>query len=510
MKRRQHLFVALICLLSLPALAELQLSKSFSSHMVLQRQMPIRVWGWADAGQTVAVTLAGQSASAKANDEGYWRVELPAMEADGKPQTMTVRGGDGSSIELTDILLGEVWIAAGQSNMNREVTIEGDHPEIRLFWIHGDTTPVQRDLGSNALGWVPATSDALQAIVPARNAFAKVYGAGTCEVGWVFGQRVHEQTGVPVGIIKTAFGGSTASAWTPIKNFTDEYTYGTAVEGSYLGHRKGLLYNTMLQGLGPMSVRGVVWYQGEDDGRTWDYDKDLSAMIASWRELFDQPKLPFYLAQIAQTTYASGMLRVWECQARVAAQDEHVYLGMSVNLFDSLPRDNGAAVRKHDGSDNDPGTGWPIAGGSNPHPPDKHIVANRLADLALVHTYGVKLDRQVDAPTYRSHTTEGNKLIVKFDHVGKGLKTDDGEAPNWFEISDGSQGERKGKKFPLIYHQATAKIVDKDTIELTAEGVEKPTQVRLAWHALARQNLTNSDGVPAVNFRSDTQETKSR
>jgi len=503
------LLISLLLLSATPIKADVQPAKAFSDHMVLQQQMPIRVWGWADAGERVTVAFAGKTGSATAGDDGYWRVDLPAMDADGKTHTLKIAGHN--TIELTNVVLGEVWIAAGQSNMNRETAIEKDHPDVRLFWIHGSATPIERDFGDNALGWTPATAERLAEVTPIRKEkFHPNHKDGFAEVGWVFGQRVREHTGVPVGLIKSAFGGSQARAWTPIDDFTDAYTYGEKEEGGYIGHRPGLLYNTMIRGLGPMSVRGVVWYQGENNGRDWDYDKELSAMIRAWRDLFEQPDMPFYLAQIAQTTYASGMLRVWECQAKVADEDANVYYGVSVNLYDALDKDHRYAPRQHEGSERDPGTGWPIAGGSNPHPPNKHIVANRLADLALVHTYDAKLDREVHAPRCVSHKTEGDKLIVKFEHVGDGLKTDDGRAPNWFEISDGSQAERKGDNFPLIYKQATAKIVSKDTIELTAPGVEKPTHVRLAWHALARHNLVNSAGLPAGNFRTDEQKTKSR
>lgn len=510
---RQMVNVVLVCAavlgVALETNAAVKVARVFSNNMVLQQQMPIRVWGWADPREVVTVAFNDSSAKATAGDDGYWRVDLPAMKADGKAHTLTVKASN--TVEHTGIVLGEVWIAAGQSNMNREVKVEADHPDIRLFWIHGHVTPIERGLGDNAIGWEPATRKALEAITPERKKWGKVYGAGTAEVGWVFGKRVHEQTKVPVGIIKTAFGGSQALAWTPIDNFTEKYTYGKKEEGGYIGHRPGLLYNTMLQGLGPMSVRGVVWYQGENDGRNYNYDRDLAAMIKSWRGLFEQPDLPFYLAQIGQTTYASGMERVWECQSKVAASDPHVHYGVSVNLFDSLEKGKGYAVREHKGNERDPGTGWPISGGSNPHPPNKHVVANRLADLAIVNTYGVDLEREVHAPRYVSHETKGNKLIVKFIHVGEGLKTDDGEAPNWFEVSDGSQDEgRAGERFRLIYKKATAKIVGKDTIEVTSPDVAKPTHVRLAWHALARHNLTNSDGVPAENFRTDTQKTKQR
>jgi len=245
-----------------------------------------------------------------------------------------------------------------------------------------------------------------------------------------------------------------------------------------------------------------------DDGRDWDYDEELAAMIASWRQRFAQPEMPFYLAQIAQTTYASGMERVWECQAKVAATVPHVYLGASNDLWDGggAQRDQ---LRRDEGTNDSPGTGWPLGGTSNPHPPNKHLVANRLADIALVETYGVDLGREVFAPVYESHRAEGDKILVKFGHVGDGLKTDDGEAPNWFEVSDGTKQEDRDNA-PLLYHKAQAKIVGSDTVEVWSIDVKAPKHVRLAWHPLARHNLYNSQRVPAINFRTDAQPTKRR
>ncbi|MGB0867745.1 MAG: sialate O-acetylesterase, partial [Granulosicoccaceae bacterium] len=339
--------------------------------------------------------------------------------------------------------------------------------------------------------------------------FGVGHKSGFAEVGWVFGRRLQKQLNVPVGLIKTAYGGSAARAWTHLPRLTDKYPAGQKVEGRYAGHKPGLLYQSMMQGLAPMSVRGVVWYQGENNGHDWNYDEELHKMIESWRKVFEQPKLPFYLAQIAQTTYASGMLRVWECQAAIAAKDPNVHLGMSVNLYDSLDSQDKRAVRIHAGNERDPATDWPVAGGSNPHPPNKHIVANRLADLSLLYTYKIDLKKEVNAPVYHSHRVQGKKCIVKFSNVGSGLKTSKGGAPNWFELSDGTQ-EKKGDKMPLIYHKASAKIIGKDTVEVSCSKVKNPVHLRFAWHMLARQNLENSAGIPVMNFRTDSQQSKQR
>ena len=250
---------------------EVKLARIFTDHMVLQQEMPIRVWGFADAEESVEVKINGKSATATADADGHWRVELPAMKADGKQHTMTVKGSN--TIEVQDILLGEVWIAAGQSNMNREANVEEDHEGVRLFWIHGSTVPREHDLGENAMGWEPVTAERMKAVKAERQKlYSPNHKGGFAEVGWVLGLRVREELKVPVGLIKTAFGGSQARGWTPIPDVEKQYPYDEKVEGSYLGHKPGLLYQSMLHGLAPFSVRGVVWYQGENNGRDWAYD----------------------------------------------------------------------------------------------------------------------------------------------------------------------------------------------------------------------------------------------
>ncbi len=480
------------------ASAEVRLPRIFTDHMVLQQEMPVRVWGWADPREMVSVSFNGKVATTKAGADGTWRVELPAMKADGVARVLKVKGGN--TVELKDVLLGEVWIAAGQSNMNREVEVKEADEQLRVFWIHASKTPKKDDLGDNAYGWEVAEPGRLRELQKFREqTFDRGWKQGFAEVGYVFGKRLREELGVPVGLIKSAYGGSIARTWTPRDDIAEEFPYGTEVGNA---NADGVLYQSMMHGLPPLSVRGVVWYQGETDGRNWKYDEDLAAMIAGWRKRYESPELPFYMAQIAQTTYASGMERVWETQAAVAAAVPGVYLGASNDLWDG-----GGAGR--DKLKADGGTGWPIAGGGNPHPPNKHIVAGRLVDIALAETYGRKPEREVLAPTYKSHRVEGGKVLVTFEHVGEGLKSDDEGSLNWFELSDGSR-QAEHDRAPLVYHKAEAKIVGKATVEVSSAAVKSPKEVRLAWHPLARHNLYNSSGIPAINFRTDTQPTKAR
>jgi len=472
------------CLLA-AAEAEVRLPRIFTDNMVLQQELPIAVWGWADAGEEVTVTLAGATMTAKAGRDGRWRVDLPAMKADGKGRTLTIVAGN--TVTLKNILLGEVWLCSGQSNMNRGVQVKEDDPDIRLFWIDGSVTPLRDDLGATA-GWVPSTAKGLAAAAPISGGrFAGKPRKSFTEVGYVFGRRLHKELKVPVGLIKAAFGGSNVRAWTPQPNVAELYTFGEKVEGSYLGHRPGLLYQGMIHGMVPFTIRGVVWYQGENDGRSKTYHTDMKAWIESWRKLWGRDDLPFYMVQIAPTTYAGGRMQyIWEAQSWVMHNVPHTALAVSNDI---LPE---RAVKI------DKATGWPKAGGGNPHPPNKHIVAERLANIALVKTYG-RAKQVLFGPMLDSHTIEGEKVTVKLKYVGGGLTSRDGKPLNWFQLSPGKQpGERQSQWF-----NARAEIVGKDTLVVSSPEVKTPKYIRFAWNCEARPNLMNAEGLPAVSFRTD-------
>ncbi len=483
-----------------PVHADVRLPKLFTSNMVLQQEMPIRLWGWAEPGEKITVTLSDRKPVATtANKQGQWKVELPAMKADGKTHRLVVKGKN--TLQLENILIGEVWLCAGQSNMNRSTQVKADDPNIRLFWIAGSRTPMKEDLSDQVLGWTPATTKTVSKLaeVGKKRLHAR-WRPGFTEVGYVFGRQIHAELKVPVGLIMCAYGGSQVQSWTPHEGIEKKYPFGVEANERWLAHRPGFLYRTMVHGMVPFSIRGVVWYQGENDGRAraFAYAQDMEKWIASWRKLWKQEKMPFYFTQIAQTSYASGMLRVWESQAWVAQNIPYTGLASSNDLQDkNLRVDKGNPKAKPP----TPGTGFPLAGGSNPHPPNKHIVAKRLADMALAKTYG-KIKREVFPPIYDSHKIDGDRIIVKFKNTGGGLKTDDGKPVNWFELSDGvKRGQGRAAKYQYI--PAEAKIVDKNTVEVSSTKIKNPKFVRFAWHQFARHNLYNKEGLPAISFRTD-------
>ena len=473
--------------------AAVQPARIFGDNMVLQQDLPVAVWGRADPGEPVTVELAGKSVGTKAGADGAWRADLPPMKADGKPVTLTIKGPAGG-LTFKNVLLGEVWLAGGQSNMGRSVKIQDRHPGMRLFWqTLGETgfAPRREDFAEkDQVGWCESSPEGLAATPPAlvrgKPAPRTEYG----EVAYVFGRKIHEELKVPVGLIWIAVGGSTASSWTPRPDIDREFPFDKPAEGASLPHRPGLMYQSRLRPVAPFTVRGAIWYQGEDDGRNTDYAGDFKRLIESWRQVWGRPDMPFYCVQIAQTGYANGMLGVWEAQRWVMDNVPHTGMAVSNDIYDNT-NNKGFAQR------DEPAMGWPIVGGGNPHPTGKPLVARRLADIALVKTYG-GAERPLFGPMYDSHEIKGDKVLVKFKYAYGGLKTCDGKDLNWFEVSDGSRGNRR-----LSYVKAQARIVGPDTVEVWAPQVKEPKFVRFGWHTLARFNLINTDGLPAVSFRTD-------
>jgi sialate O-acetylesterase len=481
----KHAVRLLLCLAS-AARADVRLPKVFTDHMVLQQEMPIAVWGGAAAGEAVAVEFNGQKATARAGDDGTWRVALPAMKADGQPRTLAVKGNN--TLELQDVLLGEVWLCSGQSNMGRPVeeaaAKAADYPHIRLFNSSGDTP--RRDGLDETSGWIVCSP---ASILQAGDSLGAGKGRRPfSEVAYHFGLKLHQTLKVPVGLLQVNCGGSTARDWTPFPEAAAKLTNDQPIQK--ITHNDGLLYWVRLRGMVPLTVRGVVWYQGEDDGRNPKYADDFKNLIESWRKLWSRPDLPFYFAQIAATTYAGGMLGVWEAQRWVMDHVPHTGMAVSNDIYEGTA--NGGFKRRDDKA-----LAWPIAGGGNPHPTGRPRIAVRLADIALVQTYG-QPKKILYGPMYESHEARDGKLLVRFKHTGGGLATDDGQPPNWFELSDGT---REGRK--LRYAKAEARIIGPDTVEVSSPQVPQPKFVRFGWHALARFNLINKEGLPAVSFRTD-------
>lgn len=508
---------AAVALLTLStASAELRLPAIIGDNMVLQRDLPNRIWGWDDPGTTVTVEIAGQKKSAKADAKGKWVVTLdplPVTKIDTAPLAMKVAGS--STREVKNILVGEVWICSGQSNMGFTVASSHDpdleslsskFPRLRLISVPQVGTQEPQDDFKGQ--WEEATNPEL----------IKQFSA----VGFFYGRLLHQVLDVPVGLIDNAWGGSSCEAWIRrdilekdpfYKTLMDgwrerEKTYDHAVElekhkaamerwkqlaaeakaremappkspraptNALTGqHRPGNLYCGVLHPTIGYGIRGAIWYQGESNaGRAFEYRKLFPLMIQHWRDEWALPgtakDFPFYWVQLADYMAEkdepgdSGWAELREAQT----------LTMS-----ALPNTGQAVIID-------------LGEGKDIHPKNKRDVAERLARWALAKDYGIQIPYR--SPEFKELKADGNKARVTFDHVGAGLKTFDVEEVRGFTIC----GE--DKKFV----SASARIANTNTVLVSSDAVPKPVAVRYAWADNPICNLYSSDDLPATPFRSD-------
>ena len=497
--------------------AEVTLSKIFGDHMVLQQGQPIRIFGTASPGEKIQASLAGKTATTKAGENGYFRVELPAMEADGKTHTLTVSGEN--TVTLEDILLGEVWLCSGQSNMEWSVAASMDaqkeiarakHPNIRLFNVPGhiaSKAPLDDPRGT----WQVCSPQTI---------------SGFSAVGYYFGRALQKELDVPIGLVGTNWGGTRIEPWTPpvgfrqvpeledynanLDSFDPSSDKGKANLESYLQKMESWLagakgdvaagkvfqdpptfnlqplagattiYNGMVHGLVPLSVKGAIWYQGESnagDGLRYEYMKE--ALVKGWRSVFENEGLSFYWVQLANfqnptvNPEGGGWGPVREGQRRALRLPK---TGMAVTIDIGEARDI--------------------------HPRNKQDVGARLALWALAKDYGKKI--VYSGPLYKSMAIEGEKIRIHFDHVGGGLITAKKEGLDLAEETDGDELTNFAiQEYNGSWYWAKAKI-EGDTVVVQARGVSKPKHVRFGYQSNPEGiNLYNFDGLPASPFTTE-------
>jgi sialate O-acetylesterase len=492
------------------ALADVKLPAIFGSHMVLQRDQKDRVWGWAEPGEEVTVRIAGQEKSAKADPDGAWQVMLDPMPAGG-PHTMTVQGKN--TVQFDDVLVGEVWICSGQSNMQWPVGATKDadleiaaakYPNIRLITVpNRGTQEPQKDFRGH---WVLCSPSTV---------------GGFSAVGYLFGRQLHQTLGVPIGLINDAWGGSACEAWirrdlltadpkyaAMMQNWAEiEKNYPKAKEeyqAKYAAWRKeadqakaeqkrpprppqnpdammtgnfrpGNIYNGVLKPTIGYGIRGVIWYQGESNaGRAYQYRDLFPLMIKSWRDEWGQGDFPFYWVQLADFMAESprprdsGWAELREAQTMT---------------MERLPHTGQAVIID-------------IGEGKDIHPKNKQDVAQRLARWALAADYGMRIAHQ--SPTYKSMERQGNKIVLTFDQVGGGLQTFDVNEARGFTIAGSDR-----KFVPAQARVTGPNERGRKTVEVWSDEVSEPVAVRYAWADNPVCNLYSAEGLPATPFRTD-------
>lgn len=477
--------------------AELKMSSIFGDHMVLQQKQPIRVWGWTAPGQSVVVSLADQKKATTADDSGRFDLKLDAVAAGG-PYTMTVKAD--TTRTFKDVLVGEVWLCSGQSNMQWSVRSANDpdlesltakYPNLRLITVpQVGTQEVQNDFKGEWQACTPSTVNDFSA------------------VGYFFGRQLHQTLDVPVGLIDNAWGGSACEAWVRRDLLSDEEMYGPLlkrwedIEASYdhesamekyrerlakwnedkkgnrprpprnqlVGqHRPANLYNGVLKPIMGYTIKGAVWYQGESNAsRGFQYRDLFPLMISSWREEWGQGDFSFYWVQLADFRAEKGE----------PAESDWAELREAQTMSLKLPNTGEAVITD-------------LGEAEDIHPKNKQDVAKRLARWALAQDYGINVVFR--SPMYKSMEVKGDRLHVHFDHVGGGLDTFDVRRPIGFTVAtaDGA------------FVTANARIVDKDTMEVWSDQVKQPAAVRYAWADNPVCNVQNKEGLPLTPFRSD-------
>jgi sialate O-acetylesterase len=440
--------------------ADVKPNPLFSDGAVLQRGQIVPVWGTAAEGEEVTVEFQGQKVSAKTQG-GKWRVDLKPLQL-GEPASMKISGQN--TVVLKDLLVGEVWLASGQSNMEwtvsnsdkpQEEIASANFPKIKMLKVPHKFS--KQPLDDAPLGlWLEGNPQNV---------------GGFSAVAYSFARDLHARLGVPIGIIHSSWGGTPAQAWTSIEGFAaypELEHYKKEAEGFLTGSNQAVhnqnsaasLYNQMIQPLIPYGIKGVIWYQGESNaGQAKEYETLFPAMIADWRGRWKQGDFPFCYVQIAPFNGMPPEIR----------EAQLVTLSKVKNSAMAVTTDVGNA--------------------DDIHPKAKQPVGARLALAARSLAYGEKI--VFSGPLFQSVSFEGNKAKISFHHIGSGLMAKDGDLKG-FTIA-GADAQHVPAKAVIVGSQ----------VIVSADGVTQPKAVRYGWANVPDVNLFNKEGLPASPFRSD-------
>src|SRR6266496_1140263 len=508
MKNHARIFFAIIAALILPVgvRANISLPDVISDGMVLQQRQRVPIWGKADAGEVVTVRFAGQSKKTTAATNGTWLVRLDLMPANANPATMIISGRN--TLELKNILVGEVWLVAGQSNMQRllsetangEAAIAAaDHPLIRLFNVSRQVAFKHK---SGPLGiWQSCSPETV-----------KEFSAA----GYYFGVELQRELNVPIGLINSSYGGSQAEAWTPVEYLTASADLRPTVERTKIWDEErprvkveyeeklkewratadkakaegarpqpspavpdalreyrvaASIYDGMIAPLIPFSIRGAFWYQGEsNEARAQQYGVLLPTMIKAWRERWGEGNFPFGIIQLPnyRDPQPEPVDEAWsfvrEAQRLTALTEPKTGLVVTIDIGEA----------------------------NDIHPKNKLDVGKRMSRWALVDVYGRKITKS--GPMFRSARISGSKIVLTFDEAGQGLRIREGDRLDEFAIAGADHK----------WHWAQAKIAGKNRVEVWSDAIPQPQAVRYAFNNNPRHpNLTNETGLPAGPFRTD-------
>jgi len=455
------------------AAAQLKLASIFTNNMVLQQQAQVPVWGWTSAGKTVRVTSSWnkKTITTKADASGKWKLNLQTPSAGG-PYQLTI--SDGQNLGLNNVMIGEVWLCTGQSNMempmkgfkgqpiigSNEAILKSANKNIRVYTVpRGATTTPQAN--SKPSDWKEAAPEAIS------NFSATAY---------YFGKDLNELLNVPIGLIHVSYGGSPAESWMDAETLAafPEIKIPAATDSIKSPNRTPTaLYNAMLHPVIGYGIKGIVWYQGESNyDRPDQYENLFPAMVKQWRTQWNNAMLPFYFTQIAPYNYAQLP------PYNVGGKYNSAYLRDAQRKSVDKIANSAMAVLLDAGEEN------------NIHPANKKIVGERLALLALAKTYGLK-GFGAESPAYDTLVVANGIAEVKFKNAGNWL-TSYGKELQLFEIA----GKDK------IFYPAKA-VIYRSSVMVSSPQVKEPVAVRYAFKDFTTGELFSTEGLPVSSFRTD-------
>jgi sialate O-acetylesterase len=471
---RKHIVVVFLALASAQIQAKIKLPALFSDNMILQQKASAPMWGWADkkANLTIKTSWNSKIYKAKADDQGKWKVALQTPIAGGPFTIEVVEGVE--KVVVKNVLIGEVWLCSGQSNMEmplkgfpgqpvkngNEIIVRSNNKNIRLITIPRATVlePLEDFEGK----WETASPKST---------------ANFSATAWYFGALLQEVLDVPVGLIHVSYGGSSMEAWMNQEMLKDFENAKIPTKKEELAKDPNRVATTLFNGmLAPVigyGIKGCIWYQGESNyERAGQYKALMKKMVSSWRTLWKQGDFPFYYAQIAPFNYASFHPNDYLEKYNSAYLRE-----AQLKATQEIPN-SGMAVLMDVGEEN------------NIHPMDKEKGGNRLAFQALAKTYGIE-GFEFESPKYKSMEIKENTVTVSFDDVANGITSYDKEVTG-FELA----GQDK------IFYPAKV-VVRRKSVVLTSEKVSQPVAVRYLFKDFVKAELFSTGGLPVSSFRTD-------
>lgn len=490
-------FVSAMLVLGALSVSALEMPTFFNDNMILQRETSVPVWGKAPAGQKVTVTFAGNSASTVTGADGKWRVNLPAMPASSEGRELKIVAD--TNLTLKNVVVGDIWLCAGQSNMaygllgltdGRKMKDAANHPNIRLLHVE--------------MLWSRYPAEDFRSLKPKRTIEWHV-----CEtkhawrfsgVGYLTGKELHETLNVPIGLVNVSWGGCRVESMSSLESFHQFDTLKEVAarnvklvadmqakneKGEWVKNDEQLgkernrhqrihtaLYNAMVHPMSPMAVKGMLWYQGEDNHYEGAiYGEKLKALAWTWRKNFENPDMPIYIVLLppfkynmkAPYTKLSDRLPIFlTAQKKFAETDKH----------------SGFIVTTDSGNTEDI------------HPREKRPLASRLAKLVLYKTYGIG-DSSALAPTFKEAAFAGNKATVTFNNAN-GLKTTDGKAPSFVMLAGADGKFVPADETSLVNEQLVA----------TSKTISDVKAISFGWNNIAAPNVVNRAGHPVMPFNS--------